>query len=139
MISKKDILKIAKHIIRRDQGRVDRRLLHPTREWAVGVLGAAVLFVGSVAYAGYIFYFQLQQTDIPSPTEMNVVSYDAKKAQEVFKYYEVRRQKFLELQNAAPTINISLPPQEDLREDSEGEQEEEGTTAPTSTTPVIGG
>lgn len=55
MIEKKDIIAVARHIFRRGQGAPDRRLMHPMREWLIGVACASAVFVGGAAYAGFLF------------------------------------------------------------------------------------
>ncbi|MEM9336716.1 MAG: hypothetical protein AAGA35_02585 [Patescibacteria group bacterium] len=48
MIEKKDIIKMARHVLKRARGRRDHQIMHPEREWLVGLLGFVVVVgVGS--------------------------------------------------------------------------------------------
>lgn len=55
MIDKHTILKFVKHVHRRGQGVADRRLLHPQRDWVIG-LGVFVLsFAVAAVFSVYLF------------------------------------------------------------------------------------
>ena len=55
MIDKKNLIKMAKAIVRHDNGYPDKRLMHPQREWFIGlVLFVVVVLIGSF-FAGNIF------------------------------------------------------------------------------------
>lgn len=148
MISKNHILKIAKHVLRRDQGHVDRRLLHPVREWFIGVACASMLFCFSVYYVGTEFYTQLEQTVTVPATEVTVVTYRAQVAQGVFETYKSRSQRFAELQSNTPKRAVVEPTEEqgstatsDQVSESpiEGEENEEfDAEAPSLEAPALG-
>lgn len=59
MITKKDIVTMAQHVLKRSKGIPDKRLLHPGREWLVGLLAfSLVVIVGSVwAAKSFMFYW----------------------------------------------------------------------------------
>ncbi len=49
MIDKNDILRFAKHVYTRGQGVPDRKLLHPKRDWAIGLsVFLLIVFAGGV-------------------------------------------------------------------------------------------
>ena len=45
MISKRDIAKIAKHVLKRHRGVRDHQIIHPMREWTVGLFGGMILLI----------------------------------------------------------------------------------------------
>ena len=55
MISKKDITKMVKNVVRRDRGVPDRRLMHPRREWSVGLLLWITVVLAGGFYAAVTF------------------------------------------------------------------------------------
>lgn len=59
MITKQDIIKFARHVTRRSKGLPDRRLMHPYREWYIGLAVAGVLVCAGIAYT----YSQYQYYD----------------------------------------------------------------------------
>ena len=55
MIDKKSIIKMASAIVRHDKGYPDRRLMHPQREWFIGLVLFAVILIAGSLFAGDIF------------------------------------------------------------------------------------
>ena len=55
MIDKKSIIKMASAIVRHDKGYPDRRLMHPQREWFIGLVLFAVILIAGSLLAGDIF------------------------------------------------------------------------------------
>lgn len=49
MMSSEDLKKVAKKILRRQQGLHDAQIMHPARDWLVGVLVAIVVVLGTSA------------------------------------------------------------------------------------------
>jgi hypothetical protein len=48
MLSKQDIKKLIKRIVRQQQGLRDHQIIHPRRDWAIGLLlGSLLLLIGS--------------------------------------------------------------------------------------------
>ncbi len=66
MIQKKDIIKMAKQVFRKTQGYPDRRIMHPYREWGIGILVFALLVVAGGVVAGKVFvsYLDIDATDV---------------------------------------------------------------------------
>ncbi len=58
MIEKTDILKMAKHVLKRVSGGRDHKIMHPYREWGIGVLVSLMLAVvgGMFAVDRYLIY-----------------------------------------------------------------------------------
>ena len=55
MIDKKQILKMAEHVFRRSSGIPDKKLMHPKREWAIGMVLFAVILVGGSILSSWSF------------------------------------------------------------------------------------
>lgn len=65
MINKKDISKIAKRIIRRQKGLRDHQIIHPRREWAIGLLVACLLLIGGASWS-FVTYNEVSERDVQS-------------------------------------------------------------------------
>ena len=61
---KSQIIAMAKHVFKRGSGVPDKRLMHPRREWGVGILlFAVILIVGSILSANAFSRFRNIDTD----------------------------------------------------------------------------
>lgn len=63
MISKTDIIKLSKHVFSRSQGIADKRIIHPRRDWAIGLLLLIVCMIGG-GYMGARAFIQYQNFDV---------------------------------------------------------------------------
>ena len=52
-----DIQHIAKHFMRKQRRLSDHRLMHPRREWFVGLLALLVLLIAGISYQAYNFMY----------------------------------------------------------------------------------
>lgn len=105
MINTKDILKMAKATLRHDQGYPERRLIHPHREWLIGMsMFIVLLFSGSTA-AGLLFlhYQNLGADSVPS--EQRIPNYQSATVTDVLSVYASRADTFKILQ----TTNSVVP------------------------------
>lgn len=69
MLSKIDLINMAKQVWRRDRGATDRRLMHPGRDWMIGLALAAAMFIAGSAWAGYQYIRVTSLSpDVPPPT-----------------------------------------------------------------------
>ena len=87
MINKNDINQIVKNILKREQGIPDRRLMHPKREWAIGLLVCLLVVLSGGIYSFIIFniYSNIKIEDVEA--NVSVLNYkraDALKAIDVF-------------------------------------------------------
>ena len=55
MISKRDIAKIAKRVLKRQSGVRDHQIIHPRREWAVGLLGGLILLIVGATWSFFTY------------------------------------------------------------------------------------
>lgn len=55
MIHKKQFTDIAKKIIRSQKGLRNHQLMHPSREWAIGLCVAALMFLGSAVWSSMMY------------------------------------------------------------------------------------
>lgn len=85
---------MAKHVFKRGQGIPDKRLLHPKRDWVIGLfLFGIVLTVGSIFSAQLFISNQDITTDAVSSGEQLPV-YNQSLIQKVLDVYELKRNNF---------------------------------------------
>lgn len=70
-----DIKKILKTIVRKNKGLRDPQLIHPARDWAIGVVGALIMLLGAVLFSVGQYY---SYTSLPLDEEvvLDMVSYN---------------------------------------------------------------
>jgi len=112
MITKKDIIAMAKHVVHRDAGMRDTRLMHPTRDWIMGLIAALVLFVGAVFYAAFTFISHTQFTEQPGVVARSIDPYNQEKIQAILAQYNERAIRFATLRDVEPPsvpLDIDTP------------------------------
>jgi hypothetical protein len=119
MISKKDIVGMVHHIVRRGGGYADRKQIHPMREWMTGLVGGVLLFCLLSGYAGYTFYTLLQGENEAVFFESPLVTYDQRSVQSVLDQYAKRQEAFDELRANPVVLEPVIAPLE-----TEGNEEE---------------
>ena len=121
MITKDDILRMARHIAHRGRGKTDRRLIHPARDWFVGFSLAGVLFLVSLAGTGYLFLTKSTLVSEEREVTIDAVKYDERLIEKVRETYAARKEKETDLRasGAAGGVEINdvnlgeLPGEED--------------------------
>lgn len=94
MIIKHNIFSIARHIVAHRGGRLDRQIMHPARDWTIGLAGVALLFlVGSVG-AGYLFLNKNILVTETYVVTIEPVQYDHKLIKQVLAQYTARQAQY---------------------------------------------
>jgi hypothetical protein len=70
MMNKKEIKRFAKNIIRSQKGVQNRQLMHPRREWMIGIFIAVCIFAASITWSS-IQYFEYQNSEQQTVVESN--------------------------------------------------------------------
>ena len=120
MIEAKDITKMVRHIIRRDQGVTDTEIMHPMREWVTGIVVTMIV----VAVGGWLSFMQyetyVEKRDTPVTVVESAVSYQAAKISAALEVYTEKRlvydaalgnknDIFPEVATSTPVIEPALP------------------------------
>lgn len=77
MIETKDITKMVKHIVRRDQGARDPQIMHPSREWFTGLSLVTLIVVFGSWFCFYTYNNYIQQINGDVPVVESSVPYQA--------------------------------------------------------------
>lgn len=70
MISKKDIAKIAKQILKRQRGLRDHQIIHPAREWFVGLGLSLLILIGGATWSAFTYIEVSKRTVETTETEV---------------------------------------------------------------------
>ena len=114
MITKNDIIGMARHITRRGNNIPDMKLMHPTREWFVGLGIVLITVIAGATYNAFSFryYSSLESRVVGGSAE--VVAYRGDAVQRVLATYQTRSATFDALRaGIVPTV----PRRDDSREE----------------------
>jgi len=93
MIDKKSIIKMANHVFHRSQGYADRRLIHPQRDWVIGMgVFATAVLVGSIT-AGNVFVTYRNISDADSDLIETTPAYKEMIVNSTLEEYRLRAQE----------------------------------------------
>lgn len=120
MISKVDILKFVHHVVHRNAGRTDKRLVHPEREWIIGMLIAFCVGAAGAVYGSFFFVQQEEVVERNVSGDITAVRYRAGTVEEALGLYAARKEAFSALRGTY------VPVVESLKVDV-GEDIDEGT------------
>lgn len=95
MINKRDITEAAKKMLRKHHGLRDPQIIHPRRDWLLGVGLALVIFTGVTwwSVASYLNYSHISVVDSIEAADTSVV-YRAAQVQAALELYESRTQNY---------------------------------------------
>jgi len=75
-MNKKEIAKIAKKILRQQQGLSDYQIMHPTREWWLGISIGVVIFIATTVWSASVYIKNRNAPTIESSaSEQEVIVY----------------------------------------------------------------
>lgn len=96
---------------RRAQGAAEKRVIHPYREWGIGLCVMTVCFLGGVAYSAYT-YIQFNtiedQLDTPAP---KVIRYQESTVDRTLEFFSARRTAYQAVltQEVATPVSTTTP------------------------------
>lgn len=117
MIKKSDILKFIKHVHRKSSGLPDRRLMHPRREWLIGLgIFFIVVVIGAVISIGsFETYKNIDQRDYK--VDVTVPTYNQKLANTVLTDYAERQFEYDAKRGVSPNRPAVVEPEIETDED----------------------
>ena len=87
------------HILRRGAGVPDHKIMHPERDWVIGLTIATLVFISGAVYSGNKFTEYLSLLDEEVAADSTVVQYKQTAISEVLGKYGERTKKFEELRS----------------------------------------
>jgi hypothetical protein len=94
MIEPKDISKMVAHIVRRDSGIPDASIMHPMREWVLGLAVVFLLVVAGMVFNVLMYRAYHDELSAPLSVEETVVPYKAALVAHAISYYEAERKTY---------------------------------------------
>jgi hypothetical protein len=118
------------HITRKD--RYEKRMLHPLREWFIGIVLFAFCVLSAAAHSAYSFVlFESVSIHTVTAVEEEAVTYNKTLVDTVLTRYQEREGRFNTLLGALPPIAPQIPEVDTQASSTEPVVEEEvGTTTP---------
>jgi hypothetical protein len=129
MIDKKSIIKMANDVLHRSQGYPDRRLLHPSREWGIGLVVFALVVITGSFFVGNIFIEYRSIDTVQSDAEVSIPQYREVHVTDALDLYRARNEEYERLRgdvvpaiievdvstSSAPTVGFPVTDIEDGR------------------------
>lgn len=94
MSIKHNIFTIARHIVAHREGRRDWQIMHPARDWTIGLVGVVFLFLLGSAGAGYLFWSNSALVTETYVVTIEPVQYDQKLIKQVLAEYTARQAQY---------------------------------------------
>jgi hypothetical protein len=105
MINKQKITNLAKNFFHKEKTLKSPRLMHPKREWLIGLMVAVLLFIGTAGWSAYSYIYYRDFTPDNSDLETSEVTvYRESLVEEALNQYQQREQTYNDLldQNFQP-------------------------------------
>lgn len=97
MIDKKEFKKMAKKILRSDKGVVNPKLMHPAREWGIGITVGLIILVVSMVWSAEV-YLSYRDTNFDEVANENeVIVYRASLVENTLALFTNRADYFADL------------------------------------------
>jgi hypothetical protein len=141
MINKQKITDLTKKFFHKEKILKSPRLMHPKREWLIGLLIAALLFVGTAGWSAYSYIYYRDFTPDNSDLETNeVIVYRESLVEEALNQYQQREQTYSDLLDQNVQLEELTTPENSTSTDigitSTSSIESEATSTDESTDPV---
>lgn len=109
MIEKKDIQKMVNHVVKRDRGIADKRLLHPKREWSVAVIIGLLIFMYGLYFAGK-YYEQFTSLRVDAvEVDVEKLQYERGDVLEALDHYGKKDAQYKELVGEIEANPVAVP------------------------------
>lgn len=118
MISKTDIIKLAQHVVRRGRGIPDRKLMHPYREWYIGIVGALVVAGLGAAYNFYLFRYYDTLEEHTTESVNDAIEYRFETAENVRERFSARAAEFARTLEGTPAAGRAVSIEPDVTAES---------------------
>lgn len=97
MIEAKDIKKMVAHIVRRNNGITDTAIMHPSREWFIGLsLATCIVALGSW-FCWYLYSVQTLKMQSEVIVSESAVPYQAATVKSALELFDTKQEKFMKI------------------------------------------
>ena len=130
MIDKNNILKMVTDVFHRSQGYPDRQLLHPQREWGIGVLMFIVVVMAGSAFVATIFVQYRDLSLAQGNVEESIPQYRAVIVQDALELYRARTEEYQQLRGEVISVSDEATSSAGTSTDSIDSEAEESSGVP---------
>lgn len=123
MIEAKDITKMVHHILRRDQGIADTHIMHPTRDWFIGLGVTGFMVVVGSWFCFYLYLYHTGEMQKEAVIIEQAIPYQAGIVKSALEIYSLKEKKYTEILGLA---------------NNSSQSEALSTTAPVKVTETVG-
>jgi hypothetical protein len=109
MIEAKDITKMVQHVVRRDSGKSDAVIMHPLREWALGLFVVGLLVLWGVIFTVALFRVYSSSLETVVPVPVMPIPYKAPLVAETILQYEKERTQYKAMVGVVPPTLKDAP------------------------------
>jgi hypothetical protein len=128
MINKKEFKKMAKNILRSDKNNINPKLMHPTRDWEIGMIIGLVIIVVTAAWSANTYLsYRGTSTISGTQTEAEPVVYRESLVQAALQEYETRSEES-QAEEVAPNSTTT----DEVIDEDPGESPSEATNPSTT-------
>ena len=106
MIETKDIKKMVAHIVRRDKGIVDTNIMHPTREWFIGLGITIVIVAVGTWFSFYIYTSNQNEMSKEVVIVQSAVPYNATVVSKALETFTAKQKKYNEILGGNNTAEL---------------------------------
>jgi hypothetical protein len=112
MIEPKDITKMVTHIVRRDSGKSDATIMHPMREWTLGLFVVGMLVLCGVIFTITLYRMYSSSLETAVPVVVTTIPYTEPLVIETIHYYEKEQTNYhamLGVESVSGVKMLSIP------------------------------
>lgn len=109
---------MAHHITRRTRGIPDRKLMHPYREWFIGLSVALVIIVSGAIYNAFVFNHYNSLEDSIEGSQSNSIPYRNNVVSRVLEMYTGNAAMYNTLRESAPETTAQTTTDDTTAEDA---------------------
>lgn len=104
MIQSSDIKKMVRNVLRRDKGLQDSRIMHPTREWFIGLVVLCVIVVvgGGYSALSYVNFDTKEYSD--ADASQGLITYRAAQVEQAIAKYSNKKNEHEQLIGDIPAV-----------------------------------
>ncbi len=109
MIHKNAFSKITGKILRRQAGLHDYQIMHPTRDWLIGLCFAVTVFLVGAALSAQLYFSNINTTLVMDDSAEEVVVYRESIVEAALKELEERDAVYQQLQVSSGRVSVPVP------------------------------
>lgn len=131
MISTQDLLSLGGGLLRKRRVSYDKRVIHPTRDWLIGLLFFFTIIIAGGCYSAYQFVTYRNITVHETVVSETIVKYNSVLVTRMLEQYALRKANYdgvLRVAASMPVEDVSASTTEEVEEGTEAPLESASST-----------